>query len=75
MKIHLNIDDLPDYPYPANFIKFASIEPETDIEPWWLLVFNEGTISNWYKTLKRLYPKRTLIPFAKFNANDDIACF
>lgn len=75
MKIHLNIDDLPGYPYPTNFIKLASIEPETDIEPWWLLVYNEGTINNWYKTLKQLYPERTLIPFAKFNANDDIACF
>lgn len=75
MKIFLNIETLPNYPYPENFLNFATIQPEVDIEPWWLLIYSKGKVNNWHETLKKLYPKRTLVPFAKFNANDDIACF
>ncbi|MBP3997137.1 MULTISPECIES: hypothetical protein [Pseudomonas] len=75
MKIFLDIEQIENYNFPSEFIEFATMEPKPDIEPWWLLVYKEGKINNWHNTLKKLYPKRTLVPFAKFSANDDIACF
>lgn len=75
MKIFLNIEHLKNYNFPSTFIEFATTEPEPDIEPWWLLIYQEGKINYWHNTLKNLYPNRTLVPFAKFNANDNIACF
>jgi len=75
MTLYLDIENLPNYPFPRKFIEFAQTEPKIDIEPWWLLVHKEGKINSWHNKLKELYPKRTLVPFAKFSANDDIACF
>lgn len=75
MNLYLDIDKLPNYPFPQRFVEFAQAEPKVDIEPWWLLIYIEGKINSWHNKLKELYPKRTLVPFAKFSANDDIACF
>ena len=34
-----------------------------------------GTSDAWLKLLRRSYPARQLIPFAKYDYTDDIACF
>jgi hypothetical protein len=75
MSFFIKIENRQDFTYPKEFINTISITPPIDIEPWWFIVFEEGDVNSWYDTLKKLYPKRELIPFAKFNANDDIACF
>ncbi|WP_426237650.1 hypothetical protein [Pseudomonas sp. TWP3-2] len=75
MNFHLNIVDREEFSYPNSFIQTISSNPEIDIEPWWFIFFGEGDVNYWHHTLKKLYPKRDLIPFARFNANDDIACF
>lgn len=75
MSIYLKIKNRQDFPYPESFITTINLNPPIDIEPWWLIVFEDGDVDYWHHTLKQLYPKRELIPFAKFNANDDIACF
>ncbi|PMY38299.1 hypothetical protein C1Y35_17690 [Pseudomonas sp. GW456-L14] len=75
MKTFLEIESIQNCPFPKSFVDFINKDPKADLEPWWLLAYKEGKINSWHKTLKQLYPKRALIPFAKFSANDDIACF
>ncbi|MGE8176045.1 hypothetical protein [Pseudomonas fluorescens] len=75
MKAFINIDSRPDFLYPKSYIDTINTEPKIDLEPWWFIAYDEGDVNSWYKILKRLYPTRELIPFAKFNASDDIACF
>ncbi|KDD67535.1 hypothetical protein ABH912_000105 [Pseudomonas sp. BT76 TE3572] len=75
MNFFIKIENRQNFTYPKEFINTISTTPPIDIEPWWFIVFEEGDVNSWYDTLKKLYPKRELIPFAKFNANDDIACF
>lgn len=57
MKIFLNIEHLKNYNFPSTFIEFATTEPEPDIEPWWLLIYQEGKINYWHNTLKKTLPK------------------
>ena len=75
MKIYSKIDDRADFLYPESYIATISREPGVDLEPWWFIAYEEGDVNSWYKILKSLYPTRELIPFAKFSANDDVACF
>lgn len=75
MNYFLHIQNRSEFQYPKSFIKTISTVPEVDLEPWWFIVFEDGDVNYWHHTLKSLYPQRDLIPFAKFNANDDIACF
>jgi len=41
---------------------------------WWD-VFDAEKTQVWLRILRKLYPSRSLVPFAKFIANDDVACF
>lgn len=75
LKVFLEIEDIQNHPFPKGFVDFINKEPKTDLEPWLLLVHEEGKINSQHKTMKKPYPKRTLIPFARFSANDDIAHF
>ena len=75
MIFYLEIKNRQSFHYPESFRSTISLNPPIDIEPWWFIVFENGDVDYWYHTLKNLYPKRDLIPFAKFNANDNIACF
>ncbi|WP_085657122.1 hypothetical protein [Pseudomonas sp. B11(2017)] len=75
MTYYLDIKNRSLFAFPESFMDVISATPEVDIEPWWFIVFEDGNVDYWYHALKKLYPKRDLVPFAKFNANDDIACF
>ena len=45
----------------------------TNIQPWYFLDVQEfGTI---YKGIQRRYPQRVLLPFARRQDDDDVACF
>lgn len=69
----LSVTELPDwFTYPPDFLKEVA-EGNLDIGPWqfltgqWLRVRYEG--------LKKRFPERDLIPFARRLDNDDIACW
>jgi hypothetical protein len=69
----LNLDELPDwFNYSDDFLVFIR-SGVTDIGPWqilqgnWLRVRNEG--------LKKRFPARNLVPFARRLDNDDVACW
>jgi len=65
--------DLPDgFSYPAEFVRVVELGL-TSLEPWWVL---EGeTLRVRYQGLKERYPTRNLVPFARRQDNDDVACW
>lgn len=61
-----------DYVYPAEFVKIVELNL-IDFEMWYLMSNEQVDIR--IKGLKSRYPNRNLIPFARRDDNDDIACF
>lgn len=61
-----------DYVYPAEFVKIVELNL-IDFESWYLMSNEQVDIR--IKGLKSRYPNRNLIPFARRDDNDDIACF
>ncbi|MDZ7938040.1 MAG: hypothetical protein U5M53_07050 [Rhodoferax sp.] len=67
---------LPDgFVYPHSFMEFIKREPLPDLKPWWFLHKYAGTSEAWLKTVREQYPNRQLVPFAKIEHTDDVACF
>ncbi|MBC6310558.1 hypothetical protein HCJ66_13540 [Listeria sp. FSL L7-1582] len=60
------------YVYPESFQKIVELNM-VDFDIWYLLDADVATRR--YFDLKQRYPNRKLIPFAKRDDNDDIACF
>ena len=60
------------YVYPAEFIKIVELNL-VDFDMWYLM--NSEQVDIRIKGLKSRYPSRNLIPFARRDDNDDIACF
>jgi hypothetical protein len=63
------------FKYPASFVAFANNEERVKLEPWWLLSIRKESTLFWLHTLRAQYPERSLIPFAKMEDSDDLACF
>lgn len=61
-----------DYVYPAEFVKIVELNL-VDFEIWYLMSSEQVDIR--IKGLKARYPSRNLIPFARRDDSDDIACF
>lgn len=61
-----------DFNFPEGLYRIIN-QNLTNIEPWYIL--NPNQIEKRMEGLKRRYPERSLIPFAKRGDNDDIACF
>lgn len=61
--------------YPPAFLEFFSKKEVPDLDPWWFLYEFEELSKEWFFLLKKQYPARELVPFAKASTNDDIACF
>ena len=61
-----------DYVYPAEFPKIVELNL-VDFATWYLM--NNGQVDIRIKGLRGRYPNRKLIPFARRDDNDDIACF
>ena len=67
---------LPEYfSFPPDFVNLISLKKPPNLFPWWLMCHYPGTSDAWLKLLRRSYPARQLIPFAKYDYTDDIACF
>jgi hypothetical protein len=69
----LTLDDLPTgFAYPAGFIRVVELGL-TNLEPWWILTGD--ALRERYSGLAQRYPQRTLVPFARRQDNDDVACW
>lgn len=60
------------YKYPEAYKKVVNLNL-ANFEVWYLMESEIATRR--YYDLKKRYPKRALIPFARRGDNDDIACF
>jgi hypothetical protein len=65
--------ELPDgWQYPRDFLDFVS-RASMDLEPWFIL---EGKLlRDRCAGLQLRYPNRRLVPFARRQDNDDVACW
>lgn len=66
-------NNLPDwFVYPNQFLKIVE-QNLIDLNPWYVLSGEQLNLK--FQGLKERYPKRSLIPFARRNDNDDVACW
>ena len=63
-----------DFKFPQSYLDLVANELP-DIEPWWWLAPHQEAAIYWADTLRKQFPSRTLIPFAKHGGSDDVACF
>jgi hypothetical protein len=61
--------------FPRSFLAFIEQELVPDLCPWRFLCFSPKDADGWYLAVKRMYPDRSLVPFAHWINSDDIACF
>ena len=61
-----------DYEYPVELVKLVELNL-INYEMWYLMSAEQ--VENRIKGLKSRYPNRKLIPFARRDDGDDIACF
>jgi hypothetical protein len=75
MNVFLGEIDLTAFQYPEEYLNFLKKPMSKDFEPWTMLAHYESRVDSWRKILSEQYPTYSLIPFAKYDANDDVACF
>src|SRR4051794_16490516 len=69
----LALEDLPPgFTYPPSFIRTVELDL-TNLEPWWIL--QGERLRSRADGLRKRFRKRTLVPFAERQDNDDVACF
>jgi hypothetical protein len=69
----LGVSDLPEgFSYPPEFIRVVELGL-TNLEPWWILTGD--LLRDRYSGLVLRYPARSLVPFARRQDNDDVACW
>ena len=70
----------PGFKFPKAYLDYVSQDEVPDMEPWYLMCLLTDTIytgyyDGWLDIVKKQYPDRQLVPFAKWDLDDDIACF
>ncbi len=69
----LRTEDLPRwFSYPPAFIHLVE-SGMTQFDPWW--IFDRKYAKEKLEGLKIRYPERSLVPFARNQSNDDVACW
>lgn len=69
----LSKKELPDwFSYPDEFKRIVG-QGLIDFDPW--IIMEKDRLKTRYDGLKRRYPSRELIPFARREDNDDVACW
>lgn len=69
----LKPEDLPGwFSYPPAFIHLVT-RGMTQFDPWW--IFDRDYAQEKMEGLKTRYPERNLVPFARNQSNDDVACW
>ena len=66
------INNIKEFKYPASFYKIIDLNL-VHFDLWNIMYSDE--VEERIKGLKERYPNRKLIPFARRDDNDDIACF
>ncbi|MGW7350323.1 hypothetical protein [Streptomyces sp. NPDC054784] len=73
MRDLLSSSELPnDFSYPLEFLRVVDLGL-TNLEPWW--IFDGAQLRTRMSGLKERFPERSLVPFARREDNDDIACW
>lgn len=73
MKKLLAVNELPEwFSYPPEFIRIVD-QGLIDFDPW--IIMENERLRNRYEGVRKRYPARDLIPFARREDNDDIACW
>lgn len=73
MKQLLNEEELPvGFYYPAGFKRIVS-QGLLDFDPW--VILQDDKLTTRFNGIKNRYPSRKLIPFARREDNDDVACW
>jgi hypothetical protein len=71
---HLSESDKPDwFSYPPSFLRIVEKQQLIYFDPWRILEGEE--LRKRYHGLKERYSERNLVPFAKRDDSDDIACW
>ena len=60
------------FAYPSTFLRVVELGL-VNLEPWW--IFDGAVLRDRLHGLKERYPDRALIPFARRDDNDDVACW
>jgi hypothetical protein len=69
-------EDLPPgFKFPAAFLDVVKAPELPELTPWWFLAKREKLARGWLDILREQYPERSLVPFAKWDPSDDVACF
>lgn len=69
----LTPEELPEgFEYPAEFLRFIDMEIFF-FEPWFVLT--DDRLRDRFIGMKSRYPDRVLVPFARREDNDDVACW
>ncbi len=61
--------------FPAKYLEFMASDPHPTIGAWHFFSKYPEDSLIWFNELRRLYPTRSLIPFARIGGMDDVACF
>lgn len=64
-----------DFRAPSQLLNLIRANRLPDIDPWFWLVAYDGKVQAWTDILRRQYPDRVLVPFAKHGTTDDVFCF
>jgi hypothetical protein len=65
----------PGFRFPRLYLSLLERPELPDLDPWWFLAENPKLAVFWAETLKKQFPERSLIPFAKLDTGDDLAAF
>ena len=65
----------PGFRFPKAYLDYVNQEKIPELAPWFFLCFRPELYDGWVRILRKQYPDRQLVPFAKWSLDDDIACF
>ncbi len=63
------------FSYPEKFLKEVVLNKFPHYQPWFFLSEMKNFESNFFDYALEDYPTRSLIPFARYDGTDDVACF
>ena len=75
---HLNLHTdkvLNKFKFPASYLNYVMQCEITSLDPWKFLCESQTRFDGKLMALRRLYPNRTLVPFAYRIDSDDVVCF
>ncbi len=62
----------PGFAYPHEFLRVVDLGL-VNLEPWW--IFDGAPLRDRVVGLRKRFPDRVLVPFARREDNDDVACW